>query len=69
MNTATHEPPVFAPELKSLLGFTHSDTLRVKIKEGKVPPPDVKISNKTRYWHRATLRRVGLLPKLEGGDA
>lgn len=69
MTTATHEPPVFAAELKSLLGFTHSDTLRVKIKEGKVPPPDVKISNKTRYWHRETLRRVGLLPKLEGGAA
>lgn len=69
MTTATHEPPVFVAELKALLGFTHSDTLRVKIKEGKVPPPDVKISQKTRYWHRETLRRVGLLPQVEGGSA
>jgi hypothetical protein len=69
MTTATNEPPVFAAELKSLLGITHSDTLRVHIKKGKIPPPDVRISQKSRYWHRETLRRVGLLPKLEGGAA
>ena len=57
----THEPPVFAAELKALLGFTHSDTLRVKIKEGKVPPPDVKISQKTRYWFRSTLVKAGIM--------
>ena len=64
MNTATIEPPIFAPELKSLLGITHSDTLRVKIKQGKIPPPDVRISQKTRYWHRETLRKFGLLPQV-----
>jgi len=67
MTTATHEPPVFADELKSILGFTHSNTLRVQIKAGKIPPPDVKITNKTRYWHRETLRKLGWLPKVEGG--
>ena len=67
MSTTTNESPVFADELKALLGFTHSDTLRVKIKQGKVPPPDVRISQKTRYWHRETLRRAGLLPKLNEG--
>ncbi len=65
----TNEPPVFAAELKALLGFSHTSTLRLKIKEGKVPPPDVRISQKSRYWHRETLRRAGLLPKLEGGAA
>ncbi len=69
MTTATNEPPVFAEELKALLGFAHTNTLRVQIKAGKVPPPDVRISAKTRYWHRETLRRVGLLPKLERGAA
>lgn len=65
MQQLTHEPPVFAEELKALLGLTHSNTLRIKIKEGKVPPPDVRISQKLRYWHRSTLRRAGLLPQLE----
>lgn len=66
MITSTNEPPVFANELKALIGVTHSDTLRIKIKEGKVPPPDVRISQKTRYWHRETLRQAGLLPKADG---
>lgn len=65
----THEAPVFAPELKALIGVTHSNTLRIKIKEGKVPPPDVRISQKTRYWWPETLRKAGLLPTLEGGAA
>ena len=53
--------PLFAADLMRLLGITHANTLRVKIKNGQVPPPDVKLSQKTRYWHRATLVRAGLL--------
>jgi hypothetical protein len=26
-----------------------------------VPEPDKKISQKTRYWHRSTLERAGLI--------
>lgn len=53
--------PLFAADLMRLLGITHANTLRVKISNGQVPPPDVKLSQKTRYWHRATLVRAGLL--------
>ena len=69
MKTETIESPIFAAELKSLLGITHTDTLRVKIKEGKVPPPDVKLTNKTRYRWRSTLVKAGLLPGDKVGQA
>ena len=61
MTLAKIEPPVFVRELKSLLGITHTDTLRIKIRDGKVRAPDVKISNKTRYWYRRTLVKAGLM--------
>jgi hypothetical protein len=69
MTTAASEPPVFAAELKALLGIEHTNTLRIKIKAGKVPKPDFRSSQKNRYWHRVTLRKCGILPPLEGADA
>ena len=56
------DTPIFSADLMALLGIQHPNTLRTQIKAGKVPPPDVRISQKTRYWHRATLVKVGLLP-------
>jgi hypothetical protein len=56
------EIPIFAADLMRLLGITHPNTLRVQLKDGKIPQPDVRISQKTRYWHRATLVKAGLLP-------
>ena len=44
-----------------LLGIRHANTLRTWIKEGRVPEPDVRITQKTRYWHRTTLVKAGLL--------
>ena len=57
----TTDTPIFPADLMTLLGIKHSNTLRVHIKAGKVPPPDVQLTAKTRYWHRSTLVRAGLL--------
>ena len=54
--------PLFAADLMRLLGITHANTLRVKIKNGQVPPPDVKLTQKTKYWFRSSLVKAGLLP-------
>lgn len=55
------EVPIFVADLKALLGITSASALRAQIKSGKVPPPDVQITQKTRYWHRSTLERLGLI--------
>lgn len=55
------EVPIFPADLMRLLGISHANTLRRYIKDGKVPEPDKKISQKTRYWHRSTLERAGLI--------
>lgn len=61
----TIDIPFFPADLMQLLGITHPNTLRMQIKGGRIPPPDVVISQKTRYWHRATLVTAGLLPAAE----
>ena len=45
----------------ALICATHPATLRRSIKLGRIPPPDVQISQKIRYWHQATLIKAGLL--------
>lgn len=57
----TLETPIFPDELMRLLGIGHANTLRRYIKDGKVPEPDKKLSQKTRYWHRATLVKAGVI--------
>ena len=57
--------PIFAADMMRLLGIKHGNTLRVKIRDGVIPQPDVKLSQKSRYWHRATLVKAGLLPPPE----
>jgi hypothetical protein len=53
----------YPADVMQLIGASNSETLRRKIKEGKIPPPDVRISQKIRYWHRASLIKAGLLAK------
>lgn len=48
------EQPVFPSDLAAALGI-EVKTLSRWIKAGKVPTFDVKLSAKTRYWHRSTL--------------
>lgn len=57
--------PIFPDELMKLIGIRHPNTLRVQIKSGKIPKPDVRLSQKTRYWHRSTLVQAGLLQPLQ----
>lgn len=61
----SQEIPIFAPDLMQILGIKHANTLRLKIKAKQVPEPDVKLSQKTRYWHRASLVAAGLLPEVQ----
>jgi hypothetical protein len=51
---STLDQPVFPADLAAALGI-QIKTLARMIKAGTVPPPDVRISAKTRYWHRTTL--------------
>ena len=37
------------------------EDLRLKIKSGQIPEPDVQLTQKTRYWHRSSLVKAGLL--------
>lgn len=57
------DTPIFPRDLMAMLGITHANTLRTHIKTGKVPPPDVQLTQKTRYWWRSTLVRAGMLPE------
>ncbi len=54
--------PIFPADLMRMLGYTHRNTLRVAIRNKVIPPPDVQLSQKTRYWHKATLVNAGLIP-------
>ena len=56
-----YEIPYYPADVLRLIGAQHMDTLSRKIKDGTVPEPDVRISQKIRYWHRATLVKAGLL--------
>jgi hypothetical protein len=57
------ETPYFTKDLMGILGVTSTETIRVGIKKGKIPPPDVRISQKTRYWHESSLIKAGLITK------
>lgn len=55
------EIPFYPKDLMALMGVTNKNTLRSAIKSGRIPQPDVQISRKTRYWHRSTLVKAGLI--------
>jgi hypothetical protein len=60
--------PIFPADLMRMLGYTHRNTLRVAIRDKKVPPPDVQLSQKTKYWFRSSLVNAGLIPADGGGS-
>lgn len=64
----TLEVPIFPADLMRLLGISHANTLRRYIRDGKVPAPDKVISQKNRYWHRATLESAGLIAPAAAGN-
>jgi hypothetical protein len=57
----TQEVPIFPKDLMTMLRIKDSKTLSDMIKRKRLPAPDVRLTAKTRYWHRATLVNAGLL--------
>jgi predicted DNA-binding transcriptional regulator AlpA len=47
------------PELRKALSVC-SETLRRMMKQNKLPPFDVRLSQKTKGWKRSTLRAAGV---------
>ncbi len=46
-------------ELHELLRVS-SETIRRWMRDGKLPPPDVSVTPRTRQWWASTLRRAGV---------
>ncbi len=57
----------YRDEVRSLLGGITSEALRKLINLGKVPKPDVDITNRTQGWNTSTLLALGF--KLPDADA
>lgn len=63
------EIPIFPADLMRLLGIKHAGTLLKQIKAGRIPEPDVRITQKTRYWHRSSLIKAKLIQGDPEGSA
>jgi hypothetical protein len=50
----------FRTKMGGLKGPISSETVRVWIKDERIPQPDVHISLRTRGWKASTLRAAGL---------
>lgn len=50
---------IYRQELYKMLGVT-SESLRGWIKKGKIPPPDIKITQRTVGWKLSTLEAAGI---------
>lgn len=51
---------IWRSELPALLNGVSSETVRVWIKTGKIPRPDVDLSKRARGWKASTLRAAGI---------
>lgn len=58
-NEAANDPVIWRAELPGLLNIG-SEAVRRHIKAGKLPPPDVDLSRKTRGWRLSTLHAAGI---------
>ncbi len=50
---------IWRGELAAMLRVS-SECVRRYIKKGKIPPPDVDLSLRTRGWRLSTLRKAGI---------
>lgn len=57
--TEPDDPIIWRSQLHTRL-HRSSDTVRRMLKAGKLPKPDVDLSQKTRGWKRSTLRAAGV---------
>ncbi len=51
---------VWRSEICKLAGGVTSETVRRWMKSGKLPPPDVSLSLKTKGWKLSTLHTAGI---------
>ena len=54
------QQPVFPADLAAALGI-QIKTLTRMVKDGRLPPLDVRLTAKTRYWFRETLVAKNIL--------
>lgn len=59
MTPEPSDPVIWRADLAKRMNRS-SETLRQWIKSGKLPKPDVDLSQKTRGWKLSTLRAVGI---------
>lgn len=53
------DPVIWRSDLQTKMGVT-SNTVRRWILSGKLPPPDINISRRTKGWRLETLREAGI---------
>lgn len=59
VNQHSTDPVIWRTDLYVHLRVT-SETVRRWIKAGKLPAPDVDLSNRTKGWRLSTLRAAGI---------
>ena len=59
-NASVADPIILRRDLAELLGGLSSETMRRWMRDGKLPPPDVDLSMRTRGWRRSTLIAAGI---------
>lgn len=47
-------------ELMAAINVTTTETIRRKLRDKKIPPPDVKLSQRIVGWRVSTLRKAGI---------
>lgn len=57
---AAPDPIILRRDLAALLGGLSGETMRRWMRDGKLPPPDVDLSLRTRGWKRSTLVAAGI---------
>ena len=50
---------IWRPDLQAKMGVT-SNTIRRWMIDGKLPPPDVDLSRRTKGWRMSTLHAAGI---------
>jgi hypothetical protein len=61
---STPEPQdrvIWRKEIYVLLGGVCSETVRLMLKSGRLPAPDVSLSKKTMGWKQSTLQKIGII--------
>lgn len=55
----TDDPVIWRPDLQARMEVT-GNTIRRWIISGKLPPPDIDITRRTKGWRLSTLREAGI---------